>query len=263
MLRDIQKFVRLDKTNYLESYAGNNERLDKELNTTFKIFFYLSDSVENIWNKSTHIDHEKSPWLVDSVIQLSRGMELLNSCLSLLVNNHIPANSYLFRSSINCFWFSYKFMIGGVNGFAWNHYIDEKKKLSTREIKDHEMKKIISQDDESTKIINLFNGILHTEYEQGYRFHKSSRGREFELSPHNFETDELIELFEDSILNIRGIMEFSRCVIQSTFIDREPDRLLKGEYFNSRNLEILHTKDYRKLAELTERLEVIDLKKYS
>ena len=109
-LKDIQKFIRLDNYNYLDSYAGYNERFDKDFNNTIKIFFYLVDSASGIWEKNNAHLNNKYPWILDSVIQLNRGLELINSSLSLMAHNHMPANCYLFRSAMNCFWFAHKFI---------------------------------------------------------------------------------------------------------------------------------------------------------
>lgn len=263
MYRDIQKFIVADRINYLESYAGYNQRLDKELNNTFKIFFYLTESVDGIWVKNNGADSDRYPWIIDSIIQLSRGMELLNSSLSLMVNNHMPANTYLFRSALNCFWFAHKFIR---NGHIWEKYNNgcegKKTRLSSLEIKDRQLSQVIAGDNFETDIIEAFNGILHSDFEQGWRFKKSDQGGSFELSPHEFETDSLVHLFEESIINIRGIMEFARCVIQSTFLDKKPDDLLNGSYFKSGNITTLWSKDYREQCEIIQKSNEIDLSHY-
>ena len=148
---------------------------------------------------------------------------------------------------------------------AWRAY-NEGKGLSKKEIRQKELEKILNKDgleNEDDGIVNLFNGILHSEFEIGYIFSKSEHGSTFELSPHDYETKELVSLLEESIVHLRGIMEFARSVIQSTFIDQKQEKLLEGEYFQYRNMKILHTKSYRELWETMDKMEELDLKKYT
>lgn len=254
----IQEYLSHNNLNFMTSFAGYDERLDKDLNNTLRIYELISEAIETIWEKSNGISNE-SPWITDSVINLQRGIELINSSIFLLLNNHLPANSYLFRSSLNCFWFSHEFI---KNGKSWEKY-DKNKKMSHVEIGHSQLYQIIGQDDEVEEgIIRTFSGILHNEFNQGWRFIKSSGGTNFELSPHDFETEDLVDNFKESVTNIRGILEFARAVIQSTFVDLEPDCLLKGKYFKPNNIHSLFYKDYRILLENLKTNENVDLSLY-
>lgn len=255
----IQDYLAQNNLNFMTSFAGYDERLDKELNNTLRIYSLICEAVELIWENNNGVGTDND-WITDSIISLGKGVELVNSSLFLLLNNHLPANSYLYRSALNCFWLSHKFV---QKGKAWKKYDKNDNKISHVEIRAWELNKIVGiEDDEGEGIIRIFSGILHNEFSQTWRFRKSSGCRKFEISPHDFETNELLENFRQSIEHIRGILEFARAVIQSTFVDLKPETLEEGKYFKSSNVYNLYYKDYRLLVESLKSAAKVDLSVY-
>lgn len=258
----IKDYLQNQNLNYLNTYLGENKKLDIYINETIKIFNTMILIHERLLHKTEFSERED---VIDSIIFIGRGLEICNSIIHLTLTNHIPSQYYLLRSCINCFWFSYLSLTNPPNPYnsKKDSFRDEYNKefnsrLSNFEISDFQLSKIVNPKNKNfkTKLVNEFNGILHGSFDYRDLFSKNNLSEiRFDYSPCTLDSDMLDDKIETIFIHIRGILEFGRVIITSIYKDCNYHKIYS--LFNSDNIGLNNVKDYEKLLLYFENIDEV------
>ncbi|MCT4616904.1 MAG: hypothetical protein N4A38_01685 [Candidatus Gracilibacteria bacterium] len=245
---------------YLELFISrNSESIKSTLNknilskidgTLYKLGL-LMDSYRFLEEK---LDYGEKKHLIDSLQFIGRGLELLNSAMLITIKNHFPSQMYLFRSSLNSFWFSYL----SITNSNFKEKYNNNGFLSGEEIKGKEFTKIITKgiDKDDSGLIKEFNNILHLGLENNYLYVKNTPYT-FEFSPYQKTNKDLNDCILSSLIHINGMIEFARLIIDTIYIKKDLNLLYKG--FNKKNMSSKNFKDYEKMLEYIEKQTTIKI----